>query len=231
MKDLDFKDKSSSPLYGKGMMIVIVVIFSSLSFVLGYFVGKMGRQEPAQAVVSTSNIPVPPVDSGTTDMQAAKPGSSMQNGSLSSDSQAREVFAAGQSKETPGSVTNIPAPTAEPDRNAPKQPALTAKEQLPAQRKENILKDRPAEQVSVQAKAEVYTVQLGALRRASEAKKLRQKFERKGFKTFMMITKNRKHEKIYKVRVGEFRKKKEAEILAVKLRKTEGLKAFVTVKN
>jgi cell division septation protein DedD len=87
------------------------------------------------------------------------------------------------------------------------------------------------EHASVRANEEVYTVQLGALRKVSEAQKLRVKFEKKGYKTFLTITGNSKHEKIYKVRVGEFRGKKEAEILALKLRKTEGLKAFVTLKN
>ena len=43
MNDADFhKDRSSLQLLGKEFIIVVVVIFSALSFTLGYFVGKSG---------------------------------------------------------------------------------------------------------------------------------------------------------------------------------------------
>jgi cell division septation protein DedD len=229
MKDLDFKDKSSPRVFGTGIVIVIVVIFSSVSFVLGYFVGKVGRDERAEPFVRAADAPV---QSKTSNLESAKPESAAQSGLPSSDNQAHEVTAAEQPKEAPGPDSNPHVLPGEPGKGGPKQSSPSrVKEQPAIQKKETSRTDNAAEHASVQASGEVYTVQLGALKKAAEAKRLRAKFEEKGYKTFLLITENRKHEKIYKVRVGEFRKKKEAEILALKLRKTEGLKAFVTVKN
>ena len=43
MNNPDFhKERSSLQLLGKEFMIVVVVLFSALSFTLGYFVGKSG---------------------------------------------------------------------------------------------------------------------------------------------------------------------------------------------
>jgi cell division septation protein DedD len=220
MKHLDFKDNSSPRLFGKGIVIVIVVIFSSFSFVLGYFVGKVGRDERAEPLVSVADAPV----AKAPDMMPANPESTANSGLSSSDNQAHEV--------TPGRNSNPPSLPKESEKTVSRQSTpATAKEHPAVQKKETARGDKSVDHASVQANGEVYTVQLGALKNASEAKKLRSKFEKKGYKTFLTITGNRKHEKIYKVRVGEFRQKKEAEILALKLRKTEGLKAFVTLKN
>jgi cell division septation protein DedD len=229
MKDLDFKDNSSPRLFGKGIVIVIVVIFSSLSFVLGYFVGKVGRDERAEPFVKAADAPVQPKDP---DLLPAKPETAAQNGLPSSDTQAHHVTVVEQPKKAPAPDSNLPALPKEPEKSVSKQssPAIV-KGHAAAQKKEASRGDKSPGHESAQANGIVYTVQLGALKKASEAKKLRAKFEKKGYKTFLMITGGEKHERIYKVRVGEFRKKKEAEILALKLRKTEGLKAFVTLKN
>ena len=61
MNNPDFhKDRSSLQLLGKEFMIVVVVIFSALSFTLGYFVGKSGVDtksvNPSQAA---EMVPVP----------------------------------------------------------------------------------------------------------------------------------------------------------------------------
>jgi cell division septation protein DedD len=77
----------------------------------------------------------------------------------------------------------------------------------------------------------VYTVQLGALKNAEEARQLRAKYAKKGYKTFIAVSRSKGKVKIYKVRTGEFTEKKDAEILALRLKKNEGLSAFVTVKN
>lgn len=61
---------------------------------------------------------------------------------------------------------------------------------------------------------------------------MKTKLEKKGYKTYITLSTNKKkHEKIYKIRTGEFDDKKEAEMLALKLKKTEGLNAFVTSRN
>lgn len=77
-------------------------------------------------------------------------------------------------------------------------------------------------------KTKKYTVQVGAFQNASDAERLKEKLDKKGYKTYINTSETKKHEKLYKVRTGEFKSRKEAEILSIKIRKTEGLQAFVT---
>jgi hypothetical protein len=44
MKRADLKEKSSVFFIGRGFIIIVILIVSSLSFTLGYFVGKINRQ-------------------------------------------------------------------------------------------------------------------------------------------------------------------------------------------
>ncbi len=211
MKDADFKGKSSPPGFGKGLLIAIVVVFSSMSFVLGYFVGKVGRDDRAAQHVRAGGTAVPV----TPDVQPAPP--------VKADAQPLPAAPADRA---------VPATSKKAEGKASRQPpASVVTEQPAAQKKVPSKEEKYAGRASGRKAADVYTVQLGALRKAAEAKRLRAKFVKKGYKTFLIAAKNKKREKIYKVRVGEFRRKKDAEILALKLKKTEGLKAFVTVKN
>lgn len=58
--DNDFKEKSSLYILGKEFIIVVVVIFSALSFTLGYFVGKNAPNEATVASVQRSDLtPLP----------------------------------------------------------------------------------------------------------------------------------------------------------------------------
>jgi hypothetical protein len=45
------------------------------------------------------------------------------------------------------------------------------------------------------------------------------------------VVKDKNDNKIYKVKTGEFPDKKDADVLALKLKKTEGLHTFVTTKS
>lgn len=79
--------------------------------------------------------------------------------------------------------------------------------------------------------AVIYTVQAGAFKNLKDAETLRHKLESKGYKAYIKKSVVAKGIKIFKVRTGEFMDKKEAEVVALKLKKAEGLKAFVTLKN
>ncbi len=225
MKDADFKDKSSPRGFGKGLIIVIVVVFSSLSFVLGYFVGKLGRDERSgpSGNVAESAVPLAP---GIAPPQPAKTEITT-SVALPAD-QTLPTVPPDPAKQAPAGI-NPPSPEHETEKAGPKEPPpAVTKEQQVAKKKAATVEDKAAQRPSG---GEVYTVQLGALRKAPEAKKLRSKLEKKGYKTFLFTAKNKRHEKIYKVRVGEFKRKKDADVLALKLKKTEGLNAFVTVKD
>jgi cell division septation protein DedD len=73
-----------------------------------------------------------------------------------------------------------------------------------------------------------YTVQAGAFKNEADALALKAKFEKKGYKTQVVNTQEKNREKLFKVMVGAFSVRKDAELLALKLKKTEGLKTFVT---
>ena len=57
MNNNDLEDNSSLYILGKEFIIVIVVIFSGLSFTLGYFVGKMSSEQNAPALHQKAEIP------------------------------------------------------------------------------------------------------------------------------------------------------------------------------
>jgi cell division septation protein DedD len=85
--------------------------------------------------------------------------------------------------------------------------------------------------VNSQRDGTVYSVQLGALKNAAEARRLKEKYTRKGYRTSITVTRLKNKDKVYKVKAGEFRDRKDAELLALKLKKNEGVHAFVTPRN
>jgi len=101
--------------------------------------------------------------------------------------------------------------------------------------KENMQKPAAQDSVVLQdgkkADEPVYTLQLGAFKSSAEAESIKKKYAKKGLKPYITTSTNRQKEKIYKVKTGEFKDRKNAEILSLKLNKTEQLKTFVTLKN
>lgn len=77
----------------------------------------------------------------------------------------------------------------------------------------------------------IYTVQAGAFKNEKEALALKTKLEKKGYNNIYILKERKsKNGVLFKIRVGDFETKKEAEIFAVKLNKTEGFRAFAVKK-
>ena len=77
-----------------------------------------------------------------------------------------------------------------------------------------------------------YTVQIEALKSAAAADALKERLSKKGYKASVISYVTKKHEKLFKVFVGEFATRKEAEVMSVKLKKTENLQhPFVTFRS
>ena len=228
MSDAEFPEKPSGSLLGKEFIIVLVIIFSGLSFTLGYFVGKSGGEKPApvlQAVEPSAPVqkpevlPVPPSPAAAVlpEKQAqetvspiARP-AEQQTAKETGTVQAEIRKKIGKQDPPPVQQKTTDSPAVTPAADKTMQKAESA----PAQENRSI----------------VYTVQIGAFRNIAEAKQLKAKFEKKGYKSFISAGKNKKSQKIFKVKSGEFREKKDAEVLALKLRKTEGLQTYVTLKS
>ncbi len=234
MKDIDFKGKTSSRAHGKGVMIIIVVLFTSLSFVLGYFVGKIGRTAPMEQAAET---PLPQKTPDPVLPQSQRPEAAAQTVPQQAGPQglqpAPQIQPAPQEQKAPAVEKETPKAAA---KALPVSPVVqsqkdTSKDQAKGGRKETLKADVPPTETAAQKTRQVYTVQLGALKNAGEAKKLKARLEKKGFKAFLAVSKGKNQEKIYKIRIGDYKEKKEAEVLALRLKKSEGLKAFVTVKD
>jgi len=74
----------------------------------------------------------------------------------------------------------------------------------------------------------IFTVQAGAFRNFSSAKSLKKMLLKKGYATSITTSKLKK-KILYKVRIGKFSERKEAETIAEKIRKEVGIQTFVAV--
>ncbi|MDA8079087.1 MAG: SPOR domain-containing protein [Nitrospiraceae bacterium] len=198
---------SGSPrILGKEFLIVLVVICSSLSFTAGYFVG---RNNPDQRPGTAARVAdIPSAQSKPEDPQPLQPQTADQPREAATQPVQRAT-------EMPAEKTVVPKKTADQ-----KGSGQTAGGESGREAKKAVTSD-----------SEIYTVQLAALKNPAEARRLKEKMTKKGFKVQIIAAKNKKNEKIYKIRTGEFREKKDADILALKLKKNEGLNTFVSLKN
>ena len=207
MNRADFKGQSSISIQGKAFLIAVVIIFSSLSFTLGFLVGKNAREKKPEPVAqTTASVSVQPV---------------------------QNLLPTQASPETP--LQNVVVQSPEVERVADKKPADQSAEKKAADQSstadKETVKEPPKEvrqETASPAADAVYTIQLGAMKSRTAADNLKAKYAKKGYKIYMITAKNKKHEKTYKIRIGEFSERKEAEILALKLQKNEGINTFVT---
>lgn len=183
MKKVSLKEKSPTLLIGRGLIIIAVLITSSLSFMLGYFVGKVTTKEnPAIKQLQES----------------------MRDNTI----QTLEA----QSQQQVRSQASDPSPGSELQTTESRKEATQESQQ--AQKQTKI----------------IYTVQVGAFKDSSDADALAERLENKGYKTYMAISESKKEGGLYRVWIGKFSTRKEAEIQSMKIKKAEGLQAFVTVK-
>lgn len=211
----DYRNRPSFQIPGKEFLIVIVVIFSSLSFTLGYFVGKSGKNSGTAPPVPVTET-VSPRKSADTDVRPQA--------------------------ETPAGEDRPAAGEAGPDTpmkgEAP--PPLPARKPAPYPLSSgnygtgnagNEVAARPSSSKGKLQKGTIsYTVQIGAFSTEKDAEDLREKYEKKRYKAYIVPGENKKGETIYKIRIGEFKNRKDAELLSLKLKKTEELNTFVTFK-
>jgi len=198
------RERDSSLIFfiSKWVIIVAVVIVSSLSFILGYYVGK--RDLPSDnnqlSVVPTENTMV------QNDTEPDYEDMASTDGEQKNDFRSPEETQPGQ--EQPDTYRTNHA--AESKRN--KISRQSQKSQPPRTGTTNI----------------TYTVQTGAFKSPHEANTLKEKLDKKGYTAYIIQSETKNNESLYKVMIGEFRTRKEAEVLSLKIKKAEGLQAFVT---
>jgi cell division septation protein DedD len=228
MKQADLKEKSSLLVIGKGIIVLVLTAIASLSFLLGFYVGNIGRPpEPSQ----------PPF--------AAEQGNTEANTPVSQDQQAlpqqdEPLHQTGESQTPPDADALKPIQAVSDTHRAlqlqtPQQPGEPEKSDLNSRDRKNQAPPAAAEQKKTEEahgndKAKKYTVQVGAFRNTSDAGAFRAKLDKKGYKTFLIELKAKNIEPIYKVTVGTFSTRNEAELFAARMKKSEALKAFVTLR-
>jgi cell division septation protein DedD len=236
MNNPDFhKDRSSLQLLGKEFMIVVVVIFSALSFTLGYFVGKSGN--PPQAA---EMVPIPQTQDTAAIPQPQSESVAENNDTSQAEETAKEPVEARQKEP----VVIVEAKKPEPlkavapakEKTAKQHAAQTATQQLPKDPIKEPLKKSEAKDSSASVEGRkldgpLYTVQMAAFKSASEARSFSKKHAINGLKTYISTSAGKNKVKIYKVKTGEFRDRKSAEVMSLKLNKTGKLKTFVTLKS
>jgi cell division septation protein DedD len=204
MKKTDLKEKSSVFYVSRTVIMISVIVISAIGFTLGFFVGKNFRQ---RADMHASGNP-------------PKEQAVQQN---SADPQ-KEITGR-QTQQSP--AAQIPVEIQKPQENKnPKeaQPIERTKEMPPSQ---SVQKSGESQETNKSASSRKYTVQVGAFKNSSDAHALMLKLDKKGYHAAVIMTKA-KNERIFKVLVGEFNTREEAEVFSIKLKKTESLKAFVT---
>jgi DedD protein len=200
MKRTDLKENSSVVIINKWLVIMAILITSSLSFTLGYLVGK----KVTSPVVNQSSV-IPGQE--ITEQKNIKP---------------------------EGKETSIQQPQQTQGIQLPKeiQPKETRQAQQDKKPKETekTRQVRKTQEPQKTPKTRKYTVQAGAFNNISDAKALKAKLDKKGYKTYITAVETQKHKKFYKIRIGNFATRKEAEIISIKIKKNEGLNSFVTFK-
>jgi cell division septation protein DedD len=198
MKRTEIKEMSSVFYIGKWTVIIAILITSSLSFTLGYFVGK-SFQPPV--VNQTTVIPV--------------------------QESAEQKNIESEKKEA---LVRQPEQTQKPQETQQTVKAQQAQETKKTQITKETKQTTETKETKKTLKTKRYTVQTGAFKDVSDANALKSRLDKKGYKTYIAPTETKTHKKLYKVMVGDFVTRKEAEVLSIKIKKAEGLKTFVTFK-
>jgi len=214
-------------LLGRLFLIVITVTAAAGGFTLGYLVGRNTPSAAPQPVIEQT-------------IQAKAGGSD--NRPLSGEARTVETALVAPeqmgSKENPSAVALSGAPAQEQRSanmivsNEKAQKTETVEQTMREKRvpSEAAGSSNKAKEDGTGDDAVLYTVQVGAFKSRKEADTVKNRLADKEYKAdIRKVTLKGKH--LFKVTVGEFSQRKEAEVLAVKLKKTEGLKAFVTTKS
>ncbi len=207
------KGRHKESISGRKIIIAIVVITSALSFTLGYFVGtsvlKEKHIQPPGIVPQQQAIAIP------LRQETAPPPQSQPAVNGPQPPVANEHLP--QDKTMPVKTVAVK------EENNPAAPTLTKEGEggLSVKNKQKSPQNET-----------VYTVQAGAFKNPKDALSLKHRLEKKGYKAYIKKSAEEKNAKLFKVRTGEFTDRGKAEDFALKLKKSEGLKAaFVTAKN
>ncbi len=188
-------------LSGKAVLILIVILCSAFSFLLGYYAGKSSaRERPA---LSSKNPLAEGEGFRAADVETEAPAGETGSEWLGSDA----------ATALPAPVT---APAESPGSNEGTVPEKKAAESAGSDTKR--VRTREAGDY-------YYTIQVGAFRGRKQAAGLRDRLRKKGYS--VKVVEAGRNRTLYRVWVGRFGSRKAAETAAIKLTRAERLKTLV----
>lgn len=213
--------KIHAGLSARVILIMITVTATTGGFILGYLVGKktssdvnliaMKQQAADPALQKNEKMPA---EAALAQDQVAAQTSAPQ-------SPAAQEQKSPAANETPMQIPAKPSAVQNTEKEKALEPAPNIK---PDSKKDAT---SPPENLNG---GSAYFVQVGAFSSQSKAERLKHTLDSKGYKASIRKWSSKKHRMLYKVIAGEFSSKEEAEILALRLKKTEGLSASVNKK-
>ncbi|NWF97453.1 MAG: SPOR domain-containing protein [Nitrospirae bacterium] len=219
----EIKEKPSTIYIGKGIIISALIITASLGFTLGFFTGKSFRPNNSElSEISKNTTP-------ENFLETAQPSSTNQQ-----ENNTTQVTEPLNSNSTTTNQQIQSSQTIQSDKGQiqTKTQPLTQEQQNNQNEKSKTSHSTNTESSNKNGKSKKYTVQVEAFKNQDAAEELKDKLSKKGYKVVVVLSDKRKNNKLYKVLVGEFSTRKEAEIMSIKIRKFEKLQhAFVTFKN
>ncbi|RMG04275.1 MAG: SPOR domain-containing protein [Nitrospirae bacterium] len=210
-----FYSKVPSGLFsGRVILIALLVVLSSTTFILGYFVGKMGREEKPTSL-NTFTL--------KTDLEKesdTSPQTDITEKQLGEIMEGRENSEPEDTVETKESTPAAPEEESQKAKNTKKEAIKTTPKEVKKQVK------KVARNTATNRKVDYYTIQAGAFNSLTQAKRLEKKITDSGYPVQIVKAVNNK-KTLYKVRVGRYKSRKEAEISAIRLTRNLGVKTFV----
>jgi|Deesub1362B_J571_1020462.scaffolds.fasta_scaffold00226_11 cell division protein FtsN len=181
----------------KALLIGFIILVSTFSFTLGYIVGK---SQVSEELVSEEKMEVytPMESKAEEEIPALAEPESIKT-------EEPKIFDS-KTVEQEEIVSEIPKVVTEVPKTEQKEKSIEKKEKKITKRV-------------------YYTIQVGAFRISSEAEALKRRLQKKGYTVRIVETGGDK--KFYRVRVGKFKSRAEAENMAIKITRNEGLKAIV----
>lgn len=206
MKTGWFSRPSTGILLNKPLLILIAVIISSSSFLLGYMAGKSNNNDSGKEIIALRTEEQVNSLTGSPDLK---------------DGDHDEIVAPPETRYDTGNTDQIVRPS--PERTAEKKhdDPVTIEKISETSRVFMETKKKPG--------SGEYTVQVGAFKKMKDASTLKSRLEKNGYNSYIERTKTG-GTSLFKVRVGSFNIRSDAEKIVSSLKKKEKIDSFVLVK-
>jgi len=215
-------------LNGKQLVFLFMAatVVSVVIFLCGVLVGRNVRAERSQVDVPTASADPTPAAAQASASETTPAYTGLDKPNSKDDLQKKPERSA-KAAEAPAPVTTLPpaaAPGPEPKAATP--PADPPRAAAPATEKPAPV-PTPSATSGTEPSDKGYAVQIAAVNARSEADAMAKRLASKGYSAYVLAPATGTPP-VYRVRVGKFPTKREAETVAAKLQKEEQLKPWVT---